>query len=83
MSNRSTKKKSAPVKGSDALLEARARAKSLRAHGRLEREIATATKRIARLVRQRDDSLQRLAEFIIERGGTHRIVGRTSFQSRG
>ena len=53
---------------------ARAQAKQLRAHAALEREIATSTKRLEKLIRQRDDSLQTLAEFIVERKGTHRIV---------
>ncbi|HKV99973.1 MAG TPA: hypothetical protein VJN96_09115 [Vicinamibacterales bacterium] len=64
MANRSKTRKAAAAVVDGNLLYARAKAKQVRAHAALEREIARMANRLETLILKRNASLQRLAEFI-------------------
>jgi len=72
------KRSKVPRKGAVAvdsnLLYARAKAKQVRAHNALEREIMRLATQLEKLRRKRNESLLRLAESIIADLGTHEIV---------
>jgi hypothetical protein len=66
--NTRARKKAVTVVDSN-LLYARAKAKQVRAHAALEREIARMATQLEKLILKRNASLQRLARFIVDELG--------------